>query len=163
MASACAGKTVRRWNLQLGEEIVEARVVRDQEVTAVAVSRDGRWVIIAGGDRYKAGHDPVNAEVKSCEVETGITRSFENHSRMITCVDISANSKLLASGSVDGTARIWNLDTGKLVAGPLLECVDMVGAVRFSYNSKRETKCRWPNEICAGVLDNNRCNYHRRI
>jgi hypothetical protein len=44
MASACAGKTVRRWNLQSGEEIVEARVVCDKEVTAVAVSRDGRWL-----------------------------------------------------------------------------------------------------------------------
>ncbi|KAJ8590739.1 WD40 repeat-like protein, partial [Rhizopogon salebrosus TDB-379] len=112
-------KTVRRWNLQSGEEIVEARVVCNQEVTAVAISRDGRWVITASGDRFKAGHDPVNAELKSCEVDTGIMRSFEGHSRIITCVDISANSKLLASGSADGTAQIWDLDTGKLMAGPL--------------------------------------------
>ncbi|KIK31788.1 hypothetical protein CY34DRAFT_56366, partial [Suillus luteus UH-Slu-Lm8-n1] len=34
-------------------------------------------------------------------------------------VDISADNAMWASGSLDETARIWNLDTGKLVAGPL--------------------------------------------
>ncbi|KAG2343608.1 hypothetical protein BDR05DRAFT_837891, partial [Suillus weaverae] len=43
-------KTTRQWDLQAGKEIEEARDVCEQEVHAVAVSRDGRWVITAGGD-----------------------------------------------------------------------------------------------------------------
>jgi WD40 repeat protein len=58
----------------------------------------------------------------------------------ISCVDISADNTWLASGSKDGTARIWNLETGnlKFVAQPgLFGGVGWVGAVRFSNDSKK--------------------------
>jgi hypothetical protein len=65
-------------------------------------------------------------------------KRFEGHSRGITCIDITIDSKLLASGSRDGTARTWSLDTGelKLVAGPF-DIVDCAGAVRFSHDSRK--------------------------
>ncbi|KIK33089.1 hypothetical protein CY34DRAFT_729064 [Suillus luteus UH-Slu-Lm8-n1] len=66
--------------------------------------------------------------VGDCEI-------FKGHSRQITCIDISADNTLLVSGSFDKTVRIWNLDTGKLVAPFMSE--DWVGAVRFSPNSKK--------------------------
>ena len=37
-------------------------------------------------------------ELKVCEVETGILKTFQD-SRAISCFDISADGKLLASGS----------------------------------------------------------------
>jgi WD40 repeat protein len=55
--------------------------------------------------------------LKACDVETGIVKISEGQSYEINCVDISVNSKLLASGTDDFTARMWNLDTAKLVAG----------------------------------------------
>jgi WD40 repeat protein len=94
----------------------------------VAVSRDGRWVITAGGS-----HE--HGELKACEVETGIVKTFKGHSEQINCIDICADSTLFASGSDDQTIRIWSLDTGKVVAGPF-ESADWVGAVRFSQFSK---------------------------
>ncbi|KIK32487.1 hypothetical protein CY34DRAFT_48551, partial [Suillus luteus UH-Slu-Lm8-n1] len=48
----------------------------------------------------------------------------------------SEDNTLLASGSWDFAARIWNLETGKLVAGPF-KGIDFVGAVRFSTDSKK--------------------------
>jgi WD40 repeat protein len=63
-------------------------------------------------------------------------KSFKGHSQAINCVDISADSTLLASGSSDETVQIWNLDTGKLMAGPF-NCEDRVGAVRFSADQKK--------------------------
>jgi hypothetical protein len=75
------------------------------------------------------------------EVETGIEKTFQGHSREISCIDISADSKLLASGAGDA-ARIWNLGTGKLVAGPF-ETVDCVGTVRFSTDSKKVAVNLW--------------------
>ncbi|KAG2063115.1 hypothetical protein BDR04DRAFT_1039137, partial [Suillus decipiens] len=67
----------------------------------------------------------------------------EGHSQDINCVDISADSTLLASGSLDSTAQIWNLETGKLMAGPF-KSIGSVGAVRFSPDSnKLAVKLDW--------------------
>ncbi|KAG1807269.1 uncharacterized protein BJ212DRAFT_755770 [Suillus subaureus] len=129
MISVSEDKTARRWDLKAGEEIERMRSVYEEDVWVVAVSRDGRWVATAGGD--------VNsAMLKVCEVGTGIVRTFEGHLAQIISIDISSDSTLLASGAKDATARIWNLDTGKLVAGPF-ESGTWMGAVRFSQDSKK--------------------------
>jgi WD40 repeat protein len=78
--------------------------VNKQDIKAVAVSRDGRWVInIIGED--PSGDRPGG--IKVCNVETGVVKTFKGHSPGIICIDISVDSKLLASGVGDGF-RIWN-------------------------------------------------------
>ncbi|KAJ8591392.1 kinase-like protein [Rhizopogon salebrosus TDB-379] len=129
MFSGSMDETTRRWDLQAGVEVQEAIIVHEQAVCAVEASRDGRWVVTAGGD---ANH----AELKACGVEIGIVKTFQGHLREINCIDISADGALLASGSADFTVRIWRLDTGKLMAGPF-RSHEWVGAVRFSQDSKR--------------------------
>jgi WD40 repeat protein len=128
MISGSLDKTTRQWDLKAGKEIEEARGVCEGSVCAVAVSRNGRWVATSG--------DGERGELKACEVETGIVKTFKGHSNWITCIDISADNTRLASGSDNKTARIWNMDTGKLVAGPF-KSEDPVGAVRFSPDSKK--------------------------
>jgi len=50
------------------------------------------------------------------DVKTGKQlRRFEGHRGPIPGIAISANDKLLASGSWDGTAQVWDLATGKAV------------------------------------------------
>ncbi|KIK41812.1 hypothetical protein CY34DRAFT_84721 [Suillus luteus UH-Slu-Lm8-n1] len=129
MISGSHDKTARQWDLKAGKEIEEARDVCEREVWVVAVSKDGRWVITGGGERN-------GVELKVCEVETGIVKKIQGHSNVITCIDISVDNTLLASGSWDTTARIWNLQTGELVAGPF-ESIGVVGSVRFSTDSKK--------------------------
>ncbi|KAG1805668.1 uncharacterized protein BJ212DRAFT_1486229 [Suillus subaureus] len=129
MISGSWDKTAWQWDLQAGKEIEEARNVCERGIWVVVVSKDGRWAITGGGG---LGH----GELKVIEVETGIVKKFEGHSRGISSIDISADSKFLASGSWDGTTRIWSLGTGELVAGPF-ESIDWVGAVRFSSDSKK--------------------------
>ena len=51
MIEGSPDKWIRRWDLQTGEEIAEARIVCEREVWAVAVSSDSRWVITGGGDQ----------------------------------------------------------------------------------------------------------------
>jgi WD40 repeat protein len=146
MISGSRDKTTLQWDLKAGKEIEEARGVCEEEVYAVAVSRNGRWVATGGGDGGRA-------ELKVCEVETGIVKTFKGHSHLdlITCVDISADNTRLASGSLDKTARIWNLDTGELIAGPF-KSKDPVGAVQFSLDSKKlAVKSLWGR--CLEVWD----------
>ncbi|KAG2339312.1 hypothetical protein BDR05DRAFT_968056, partial [Suillus weaverae] len=58
---------------------------------------------------------------------------------------------LLASGSYDGTVWIWNLETGKLVAGPF-KGISRVGSVRFSPDLKKlAVKLDWGT--CLEVWD----------
>ncbi|KAG2343595.1 WD40 repeat-like protein [Suillus weaverae] len=131
MISGSWDNTVRRWDLQSGKEIEEVRDIGKHAVRAVVVSRDGRWVISAGGDANSR-----RVEIKACEVETGFVKRFQTNTEIIICIDISADGMLLASGSMDDTVQIWNFHTCKLVAGPF-ESADLVGTVRFSHDSKK--------------------------
>jgi len=133
MISGSWDKTIRRWDLREGKEIKEAREVceeREEHISAVGVSRDGRWVVTA-----------VGRVLKVSEVETGIVRTFHDGFSWIDCIDISADSTLVAVGSMDSQVRIWSLDTGKLVAGSFKisygDDRDFPGVLRLSEDSKK--------------------------
>ncbi|KIK41657.1 hypothetical protein CY34DRAFT_805817 [Suillus luteus UH-Slu-Lm8-n1] len=123
MISGSRDETIRRWDLRKGKEIEKDREVFEN-VRAVGVSRDGRWIVIAG---YR--------NMKVSEVETGIVRTF-HESDWIFCIDISADSTLLAGASSRGV-RIWNLGTGELAAGPFDIACDFPEALRFSEDSRK--------------------------
>jgi WD40 repeat protein len=130
MISGSEDKTIRRWDLREGKEIKEAREVCEEGISAVGISRDGRWVVTA-----------VGGVLEVSEVETGIVRTFLDGFSWIDCIDISADSTLVAVGSIDSQVRIWSLDTGKLVAGSFKISYggdrDYLGALRFSEDSKK--------------------------
>ncbi|KAG2065486.1 hypothetical protein BDR04DRAFT_1161345 [Suillus decipiens] len=96
MISGCLDKTTRKWGLKTGKAIQAVRNICEKDVCEEAVSRNGRWVVTGDGDNLS---DEDDGE------DVGELKAF----------DISADSTLLASGSYD---KIWNLETGKLVAGP---------------------------------------------
>ncbi|KIK35487.1 hypothetical protein CY34DRAFT_812087 [Suillus luteus UH-Slu-Lm8-n1] len=154
MISGSDDATTRQWDLKEGKEIEEVQDVCGEQVRGVAVSRDSRWVVTGGGESNRV-------ELKVCEVETGIVRKLQGHSQMITCIDISEDNALLASGSWDYTVRIWNLETSKLVTGPF-ECGDWVGAVRFSTDSKKLAVESWTGK-CLEVWDVQSQNLDKRI
>jgi WD40 repeat protein len=110
-------------------------------VRAVGVSRDGRWVVAAG---LKG--------IRVSEVETGIVRTLDE-GNWISCIDISADSTLLASASYNSKVRIWNLDTGKLVAGPFKSGSDVPGALRFSEDSRKLAVSSYLKESHLEVWD----------
>ena len=151
--------SARRWDLQTAKEIVEARIVCKREVCVVAVSRDSQWVITGGGDCHS--DDP--GELKACDVETGMMKTFKGHSSVVGCIDVSMDSKLLASGSWDHTARIWDLNTGKLVAGPFKCVKSCVGAVRFSHDSKKLAVKSGFHGRCLEVWDIQEQKLDRRV
>ena len=126
--SASFDKTIWQWDLQAGKRVEEVRDVYEGNLYLATVSRDGRWVMTSGA------RDGEYKELKVCEVETGILKTIQD-SRAISCFDISAGGKFLASGSrYYRTVLIWRMD--KLVAGPF-ESHDKVGAVRFSPDLKK--------------------------
>ncbi|KAJ8585892.1 WD40 repeat-like protein, partial [Rhizopogon salebrosus TDB-379] len=135
ICAAWGDKTTRRYDLRAGEEIEHMRDVCEWAVYAVAVSRDGRWVITAG------------EELKACEVETGMVKTFQGHPRGISCIDISKDSMLLASGSNDSTVRIWSLDTGRLVAAPFEGHTEVIGGLAVSFGGALLASTSFDNTI----------------
>ncbi|KAG1794073.1 kinase-like domain-containing protein [Suillus subaureus] len=129
MISMSRDKTTRQWDLLADQEIKGVRNVHRQEVSAVGVSKDGRWIVTASGNLN-------TGELKVCQVETGIVRTSKGHSYRINCIDISGDNTLLACGAEDKTVRIWNLETGRSVAGPF-QSAKVVGVVQFSRDSKK--------------------------
>jgi len=118
-------------------------------------------LLLSTGGGHQNTHD--SGELKAYEVETGTMKKFEGHSDTVSCIDISLDNKLLASGSRDHTARIWDLNTGKLVAGPF-ECVDSwVCAVRFSQDMKKLAVKSGVKGRCLEVWDNQAQKLGRRV
>jgi len=159
MVSGSGDKTVRLWDLQAGKEIKETRVVCEQKIDRVAVSRDSRWIIAA-----------CEKEVKAFEVKTGVVKTFKGHSSEALSIDISRDSKLLVSGSWDGTTRIWDFKIGNLMASTSTSPPSGIVAVQFSQGSKKlavlsfDNLDVWDVDACHGKLDNKiRKNCHTGI
>lgn len=75
-------------------------------VTAIAMSRDGRWLASGG----------LDDAIKLWNLETGeLLHTLVGHSKPVNCLAVSPDSQLLASGSDDYTLKIWNVESGALV------------------------------------------------
>ncbi|KAG0695672.1 quinon protein alcohol dehydrogenase-like superfamily [Suillus ampliporus] len=60
---------------------------------------------------------------------------LEGHTHWVTGLSLSPNDRLLASASLDKTARLWNLDTN-LPVGPPLQHTDYLRCAVFSVDAK---------------------------
>jgi len=60
---------------------------------------------------------------------------FTEHTSVVLSVAFSFDGKHITSGSVDKTVRVWDAETGKVIAGPF-EHGDCVASVAFSPDGK---------------------------
>ncbi len=106
IVSGNADRTIKLWNLRTGELIHNLVGTSGKlAVSAVAMSPDGE--MFTSND---------SSSVKVWDAITGeLLRTLEGHAFPVTSITISSDSKLLISGSQDGTAKLWNLRTGELL------------------------------------------------
>jgi WD40 repeat protein len=86
----------------------ETRVVDDQP-SDVAVSPDGTVMAVGSGNGDIVLVDPVTFQER---------RRLLHHVNAAWTLSFTADSHRLAAGSADGTATVWDVETGKIVAGP---------------------------------------------
>ena len=93
------------------------------EILAVALSADGKWLATGGTDSTVR---VWNLETKAAPLE------LKGHTDWISSLAFSPDAKLLASGSADKTARIWKTGTWKEEFQLPVQITEPVSGVAFA-------------------------------
>jgi WD40 repeat protein len=76
----------------------------------VRFSPDGRWIAVAEGSLRGSSQSIYNTSIAIYDAATGkLQKTLKGHRRGIVALAWSPDSRQLLSGSLDGTARLWNL------------------------------------------------------
>ncbi len=136
VASASTDGTARVWEAETGAEV--AQVTHNGEVVAVVFSSDGQMVV-SGSWNEDSG------EVWVWQATSGANIARMKHDEGVNSIAIHPDGQWVASGSDDGTARVWDIGTGREVArtgdsqGPGdgdAEMSDKVTIVAFSQDGR---------------------------
>jgi hypothetical protein len=101
------GEMIHVWDMTTGEK-VWTFTHKEWHVTQAALSPDGRYIAVG------FYNDPA---VRLYRLSDGKElAAFKGHSKGVTCVAFSADGKVVASGSMDKTAIVWDVKEGLLPA-----------------------------------------------
>jgi WD40 repeat protein len=108
IAAGCEKGVIRIWNVSNRSEVAALRGHRD-DVRDLAFSPDGRWLASAGEIADKTVRIWDLATMKSMQV-------LDGHTNTVYTVAFSSDGKWLASGSTDGTVRLYDTATWRLIS-----------------------------------------------
>lgn len=120
-----SGKTAHVVDVASGAPVIDLDEADD--VSALGFAPDGRSLVVAAG-----------ASVRREYIEgiPAIAVEYVGHTNTVLDVDVSADGELLATGSFDGTAKIW-----RMTDGSQLQSIDggqrLVDSVAFSPDGRR--------------------------
>jgi WD40 repeat protein len=121
-AHASAGK-VRVWDVAAGELIGEVKHAKSN-AGGLAVSADGRTVVVAEGPRARA-----------FAVDDGEPLFFARSHRAVDTISFSNDGKLLLTAGGENTARVWDAATGDKLAA-LRGHAGTIMAAKFSPDNR---------------------------
>ena len=111
-ASGSNDKHVMLWNLDSREKLHEIRCGYD--VRSLCFSPDGDTLASAGGSGSERGVDVWKVEsTEKIHSLTSTRPENRGHTKRVNQVSFSKDGKLIATGSNDGTVRIWDAKSGQ--------------------------------------------------
>jgi WD40 repeat protein/uncharacterized caspase-like protein len=139
LVSASNDKTVRIWDIATGKTV---RMIRGESapgdwgtIYAMSLSRDGRWLAIAG---FLSESDVLSGSaVHLYDFATGkLVKVIRGHRNVVFALAFSPDGKRLISGSGDKSAIIWDVATGKQLFR-LMGHSEKIEAVAFNKDGTR--------------------------
>jgi WD40 repeat protein len=103
LVSGSADKTIKVWNLSIGQEILTLKSHLNP-INTLVISPDGQTLVSGSADKT----------IKVWNLSTGQeVRTLKGHSNPVNSLIISSDWQTLLSGSADKTIKVWNLSTGQ--------------------------------------------------
>jgi WD40 repeat protein len=130
LISSSGDKTIRIWEMSNSQPHVITGL--DAAVLAVALSPDGRRIADAGADRKVRVFDRATAQ----QITTGAV-----HAAAVTAVAWRNDGNLLASVSVDGHLKLWDIGADKEFAHARVHDSGGAAAVIFTPDGSRLITC----------------------
>jgi WD40 repeat protein/transcriptional regulator with XRE-family HTH domain len=125
LLTGSADSTARQWDVVRGET-VQTFSGHAATIDSVAFSPDGKYILTAGA---------ADLTARLWDTDTGETlHTLTGHSDRVVRVAYSPDGMHVLTGSVDGTARLWDAASGRAVR--VFEHPNVVGAITFSPDGK---------------------------
>jgi WD40 repeat protein len=166
--SVSEDKTIRIWNVDNGEmsKKFESQVGDGSEgmLYASAISPDGKLLAVAG---YPVSSEKENYVIvidleKGLQVSTAV-----GHADIITGLSFNGKGNYLASGSADGTVKIWKIEDSKLLtAAATLTIPSAVSGLSFNSRTQDLAVTHESKEILVfgmAGLDNGVTKFQPRV
>lgn len=137
LVSAGNDLSIRWWDVNVRKE-KKALTESTDKLLCMALSSDGTLVALSTVDVYIDLARNSRRDERRIKVRNTVTgeevRTLEGHEKDITTLDFHPDKRFLASGSIDDTIRVWDIQKGEMVN--LLELNGDLVKVKFSDDGK---------------------------
>ncbi|EDQ98653.1 uncharacterized protein LACBIDRAFT_298368 [Laccaria bicolor S238N-H82] len=100
IVSGSDDKTVRVWDAQTGQSVMDPLKGHDDYVTSVAFSPDGRHIV--------SGSEDKTVRVWDAQTGQSVMDPLKGHDDWVTSVAFSSDGRHIVSGSDHKTVRVWD-------------------------------------------------------
>jgi WD40 repeat protein len=135
IAAVCAAHRLHLWDLPQGRKQT-AISLSEYPIVSLALSGGARKLALVGEGGPLQSNTESALQLWDLQ-DKRLVRRMKGHEGSITSTCFSADGRFALSGSIAGSVRLWDVQTGKMLAGFHLDDDHGVSAVQFLEDSKR--------------------------